>query len=149
MSNRDAFLTMIAHSEGTNLIPDSDDGYRALVGGGTFASYAGHPRKMVWISRLNLWSSAAGRYQILARTFDAYKQTLGLTSFDPVSQDSIAAQMIKERGALPLIDAGNIQDAIAKVANIWASLPGAGYHQSERPMDFLLAAYTGAGGTLA
>ena len=41
-----------------------------------------------------------------------------------------ALQQIKERGALPMIDRGDIRQAIDRCSNIWASLPGAGYGQS-------------------
>ena len=40
--------------------------------------------------------------------------------------DAVALQQIKERGALPMIDRGDIRQAIDR-CNIWASLPGAGY----------------------
>ena len=43
------------------------------------------------------------------------------------SQDAVALQQIKERGALPMIDRGDIRQAIDRCSNIWASLPGAGY----------------------
>ena len=46
------------------------------------------------------------------------------------SQDAVALQQIKERGALPMIDRGDIRRAIDRCSNIWASLPGAGYGQS-------------------
>ena len=39
----------------------------------------------------------------------------------------MALQQIKERGALPMIDHGDIRQAIDRCSNIWASLPGAGY----------------------
>ena len=50
-------------------------------------------------------------------------------SFSPKSQDAVALQQIKERGALPMIDRGDIRQAIDRCGNIWASLPGAGYGQ--------------------
>ena len=40
-------------------------------------------------------------------------------------------QQIKERGALPMIDRGDIRQAIDRCSNVWASLPGAGYSQFE------------------
>ena len=43
----------------------------------------------------------------------------------------MALQQIKERGALPMIDRGDIRQAIDRCSNIWASLPGAGYGQFE------------------
>ena len=62
---------------------------------------------------------------------DAYRKQLGLKDFSPKSQDAVALQQIKERGALPMIDRGDIRQAIDRCSNIWASLPGAGYGQFE------------------
>ena len=43
-------------------------------------------------------------YQLLSRWWDAYRKQLGLKDFSPKSQDAVALQQIKERGALPMID---------------------------------------------
>ena len=51
----------------------------------------------------------------------------------------MALQQIKERGALPMIDRGDIRQAIDRCGNIWASLPGAGYGQFEHKADSLIA----------
>ena len=40
-----------------------------------------------------------GRYQLLSRWWDAYRKQLGLKDFSPKSQDAVALQQIKERGA--------------------------------------------------
>ena len=50
----------------------------------------------------------------------------------------MALQQIKERGALPMIDRGDIRQAIDRCSNIWASLPGAGYGQFEHKADSLM-----------
>ena len=50
-------------------------------------------------------------------------------------------QQIKERGALPMIDRGDIRQAIDRCSNIWASLPGAGYGQFEHKADSLIAKF--------
>ena len=42
---------------------------------------------------------------------DAYRKQFGLKDF-PKSQDAVALQQIKERGALPMIDRGDIRQAI-------------------------------------
>jgi len=146
--NRKAFLSMIAHSEGTSTIPDSDDGYLALVGGTLFTSYADHPRKVV---RLNskLHSTAAGRYQILARYYDSYKWLLKLPDFSPESQDKIAIQLIRECHALEDIDAGRFDVAVDKCKSRWASFPNAGYSQHENNIDDLRLVYLESGGSLA
>ena len=51
----------------------------------------------------------------------------------------MALQQIKERGALPMIDRGDIRQAIDRCSNIWASLPGAGYARFEHKADSLIA----------
>ena len=95
-----------------------------------------------------LKSTGAGRYQLLSRWWDAYRKQLGLKDFSPKSQDAVALQQIKERGALPVIDRGDIRQAIDRCSNIWASLPGAGYGQFEHKADSLIAKFKEAGGTV-
>ena len=61
----------------------------------------------------------------------------------------MALQQIKGRGALPMIDRGDIRQAIDRCSNIiWASLPGAGYGQFEHKADNLIAKFKEAGGTV-
>ena len=105
-------------------------GYDVIVGGELFTDYSDHPRKLVTLNP-KLKSTGAGRYQLLSRWWDAYRKQLGLKDFSPKSQDAVALQQIKERGALPMIDRGDIRQAIDRCSNIWASLPGAGYGQFE------------------
>lgn len=149
VQNRRAFLDMLAVSEGTKGL--GDDGYNVLYGGGLFTGYADHPRRKLTfkIKGKAITSTAAGRYQILAKYYDAYKASLGLPDFGPASQDAIAMQMIREQKALPDIDSGRFAQAVAKCANIWASLPGAGYGQHEQKLEHLQAAFVQAGGVLA
>ncbi|HDH0764721.1 TPA: glycoside hydrolase family 104 protein [Klebsiella oxytoca] len=146
---RKAFLDMLAWSEGTDKAgqPTKNRGYDVIVGGSLFSNYADHPRKLVMLNA-KLKSTAAGRYQLLARWWDAYRKQLGLKDFSPASQDAVALQQIKERGALPLIDRGDIRQAIDRCSNIWASLPGAGYGQFEHKAENLIANFKEAGGTV-
>lgn len=154
MDNRKAFLNTIAFSElGLQLLKVSDNGYNVIVGSTPskpilFTSYSDHPRRKIVLNP-TLSSTAAGRYQLLARWFDAYKAQLHLPDFSPASQDAIAIQQILERGALPDIDAGRFDIAVGKVRNIWASLPGAGYGQRENKIEILRAQFVAAGGRLA
>lgn len=139
-----AFLDMIAFAEGT--AGHGDDGYNVLFGYGTFDSYIDHPR--IYVPFGNTTSSAAGRYQFLARTWDGLKTKLGLPDFGPASQDAGAVELIRQRGALADVQAGRVVQAIGKVAKIWASLPGAGYGQPERRQSALLEAFARAGGQI-
>lgn len=147
-SNLQAFLDMLAWSEGTSRIKGSDNGYNVVVGGSLFNGYADHPRKLVTLTSLGIKSTAAGRYQLLSRYYDAYKKQLGLKDFSPANQDAIAIQQIRERKALADIETGCIKEAIAKCSNIWASLPGAGYGQHEHKIDDLVNKYISYGGAL-
>jgi muramidase (phage lysozyme) len=158
--NLEAFLSMLAFSEGTYAIGDS--GYNVLVGSKAsmpilFGSYKDHPRVRVQLRADDektpqdeeLTSTAAGRYQILARYFDAYKGRLGLTDFGKRAQDAIAIQMIGECKALDDVNAGRFDAAVAKCRSRWASLPGAGYGQHENTLADLRAVYLQLGGSLA
>lgn len=152
--NRKAFLDMIAFSEiGPELLKVSDNGYNVIVGSTAkkphlFTDYKDHPRQLIQLSSC-LFSTAAGRYQLLGRYFDSYKKSLHLPDFSPASQDAIAIQQIRECHALDDVDAGNLASAVKKVSRIWASLPGANYGQRENNLADLQSAYVNAGGTLA
>jgi muramidase (phage lysozyme) len=111
-------------------------------------NYSKHPNQLIPI-HYGLSSTAAGRYQLLSRYYDPYRIMLGLPDFSPDSQDAIALQQIKERGALDDIEAGHFIIAIGKVSNIWASLPGATYGQHTNQMAVLEDAYERAGGQFA
>ncbi len=150
-SQQKAFLDMIAWSEiGPALLAESDDGYNVLVGSTPakpllFTSYADHPN--VYNAAMN--STAAGRYQLLYRWWVPYKQMLGLMDFSPASQDAVALQQIRERGALPLIESGAITSAISRCSNIWASLPGNNYGEHTNAIPALLEAFKTSGGAIS
>jgi lysozyme len=145
--NLRAFLDMIAYAEGTS----GPDGYRTMFGHRLFTSFADHPRQYFDFTDgagRQLKTSAAGRYQFLARTWDALKAKLSLPDFGPESQDAAALELVRQRGALNDVKAGRLSDAIAKCAPIWASLPGAGYSQPERKLSTLAQVFTDKGGNL-
>ena len=157
--NRRAFLDMLAVSEGTSTSPATlCNGYDVIVTGvdgdpEVFTDFSDHPfnngRPSKVINSRGLTSNASGRYQFMLRDWHHYRDSLGLLDFGPDSQDIWALQLIRERGALPLIDAGNFAAAVARCSNLWASLPGAGYGQHENQLAKLQDAYTEAGGVLA
>lgn len=158
-----AFLDTLAWAEGTSTSPHTwDGGYDVIVAGvdltpddgvddapDTFSDYSDHPAVLVQVNRKGLASTAAGRYQVLLRFWRAYKALLNLPDFSPLSQDRLAMRILKECRALDDVHAGRIEAALGKCRRIWASLPGAGYNQPERPMEKLLQVYAAAGGTLA
>ena len=93
-------------------------GYDVIVGGELFTDYSDHPRKLVTLNP-KLKSTSAGRYQLLP--VGGMPQAAWLKDFSRKSQDAVALQQIKERGALPMIDRGDIRQAIDRCSNIWAS----------------------------
>jgi muramidase (phage lysozyme) len=145
--NLKAFLDMIAWSEGTTRIEGNKDGYNVLVGGGLFTDMTNHPHQLIHVNQ-RLDSTAAGRYQLLARYYDFYRKLLGLNDFSPASQDAIAIQQIKECRALKDVEAGRFNIAVNKCAHIWASLPGANYGQHENKLPKLQEMYLTYGGSL-
>lgn len=148
--NAVAFLDMLAWSEGTDngKQPTKDHGYDVIVGGQLFSDYADHPRVLVSLPKLGIKSTAAGRYQFLARTWESLQRRMGLPDFGPLSQDKACIRLIEGRGALSSVKAGHIQHALALCSKEWASLPGAGYGQHERKVEDLLAVYRKAGGVV-
>lgn len=144
-----AFLDMIAQSEiGAALLAASDDGYNVEVGSTPqrpilFSSYVDHPRALMVLNS-GLKSTAAGRYQFLARTWDALKSSLFLPDFSPLSQDGACVELLRECGALAQLNAGNIPPAVRAAAPIWASLPSAGYGQHENKMTQCLSWFSAA-----
>lgn len=148
-TNLTAFLDMIAYSEiGEKLLKNSDDGYNVIVGGSLFSDYANHPSKRVYLPKYKIYSTAAGRYQILLRYWKYYKKQLGLKDFGHRSQDAVAIQLIKECHALEDIYIGRFETAVQKCSSRWASLPHSGYGQHENKLDDLKLAYLAAGGIL-
>ena len=98
-NQRKAFLDMLAWSEGIDngRQKTRNHGYDVIVGGELFTIT---PITLANVT-LNpkLKSTGAGRYQLLSRWWDAYRKQLGLKDFSPKSQDAVALQQIKERGA--------------------------------------------------
>jgi lysozyme len=58
-------------------------------------------------------------------------------------------QLIKERGALDLVNSGRVADAIGACKSEWASLPGNSAGQPQRSMAMLIQAYGDHGGAFA
>lgn len=158
--NQRAFLDMIAWSElGADLLAASNNGYDVIVTSTAkhpilFTDYGNHPHRVMELKNkvgaVIGESSAAGRYQLLARYFDAYKKQLNLPDFSPTSQDQIALQQIKECHALADIETGAFESAIHKVCHIWASMEGANYdNQKMHSIADLKTAFINAGGVVA
>jgi muramidase (phage lysozyme) len=153
--NVPAFLDVLSHSEGTD---KGADPYRVCYAfRHSIQSLSDHPAvtgewtgERITVGRYaGELSTAAGRYQINKPTWLRIKAKLGLTSFENDAQDSAAVELLKEYGAFDLVDGGDIKGAIAKLANVWASLPGGDSGQHEFAYKLLQASYLADGGQLA
>lgn len=143
-ANLRAFIALIREAEGTA----GANGYRLLFGGSTFDSFADHPRVKV-TARLGgkpITSTAAGAYQMLARTWDEARSALSLPDFAPASQDAAAAFLIRRRGALRDVMEGRLDVALAKCNREWASLPGSPYGQPTISAEKARRIFAEAGG---
>jgi muramidase (phage lysozyme) len=159
--NINAFLRVIRQAEGTD---GQADAYRVCYAyRHTIANLADHPAVTgEWRGELlsatmcinaglkaGCKSTAAGAYQIIRPTWLGLKASLGLVDFTPQSQDAAAVELVRRRGALQNVMAGEFSDAVDKCRNEWASLPGNHAKQGQRSIETLAAWFSQAGGTFA
>ena len=122
-NQRKAFLDMLAWSEGTDngRQKTRNHGYDVIVGGELFTDYSDHPRKLVTLNP-KLKSTSRTLPASFPLVWDALPQAAWPERLlsEKSGRCGIAAK-IKERGALPMIDRGDIRRAIDRCNNIWAS----------------------------
>lgn len=154
-----AFLFMIRNAEHLRRDAQSGAAYQTFYGGSRFANMNDHPvltgeKKGVPLSDAmcknaglgpGCVSTAAGAYQIIRPTWSRVRQAGAwggyLPDFSPASQDEAARRLLIECGALPLIEAGEIKNAIRRAGKLWASLPGSTAMQNPKSMDSALALF--------
>ena len=126
-----ATLDTIAWAEGAD--------YNVKFGGGRFSGNQ-HPNDCIPFR--DTCSTAAGRYQFLYSTW----RGLGLPDFSPTNQDVGALMLIRGRGALDEILAGDFAGALRSGAlgREWASLPYSPYGQTNRSEASVLNYYNSA-----
>lgn len=133
--NRQRFLDYIARAEGAD--------YDVIVGGKRFSDFSRHPGVVGAVTKEGV-STAAGRYQITGTTYRDIAPKLGITDFSKESQDKIALELIRRKGALADVDSGNWEGAINKLGGIWASFPSSTYNQPKKSMEWSLSILNGA-----
>ncbi len=143
--NVPAFLKAIRLGEGTS----DEMGYYRIVGGQTFSDDSVHPHVKVFLPKYQVFSTAAGAYQIIWPTWTGLCKQYGFTDFTPETQDEAAVALIAEKRALEDVEEGRFADAVAKCAAIWASLPGSKAGQRTEDFAAVQKVYTDNGGTLA
>lgn len=132
--NVQRFLGLIEAAEGVK------HGYNTGFGNTVLESLDDHPREAKTFTettgRKNV-TTAAGRYQFLASTWDDVAGKLGLKDFGPESQDLAAVELLKRAGALgPLLE-GDFDTAVAKSGKTWVSLPSGTAPQKKRSDEFV------------
>lgn len=151
-----AFLYMIRSSE-HRFPTDVVNGacYQIFYGGKRFNDLSDHPvitgelapvplpDHMCRAAGLNppCFTTAAGGYQFIRPTWQRLRDRLGLEDFSPASQDAAAVELLREVGALDLIEQGDIEGAMKKASKAWASLPGNQYQQNPRAPQFAFARF--------
>lgn len=153
-----AFLYMIRSAEHDPTYSDGER-YGLFYSSIPFTNYADHPANTGEVSPVRLpdrfckpaglnppcYSTAAGAYQIIRPTWNRIRQrgVWGeyLQDFSPTNQDEAARRLLYERGALEPIKKGNLEDAVRRVASVWASLPGSTAQQGGRSMNEIYALF--------
>lgn len=111
--------------------------YNVRYGGATdrtFQDFSDHPRVAEPITSgpdVGKTSSAAGRYQFIAPTWDAQKAKLGLKDFSPANQDAAAWDLAQTeyksktgKDLLTTLKSGDTSDVLPSLSGKWSSLPG-------------------------
>jgi muramidase (phage lysozyme) len=128
----------------------TSDAYRKLVGDGpgvySITDLTDHPRRVVHIDRLQVFSSAAGAYQFLTRTWDELVDQYGFENFGPMCQDEAAVGLFVKRKALDAAIGGAVALWLDKCSYEWASLPPGRYGQGELTIEHVVQVYTEYGG---
>lgn len=122
-----ALMEAIAYGE-------SKGNYGIAYGNKRFSDMSKHPRIRTRISsgpNAGGYSTAAGKYQITAPTWDDYAGKVGAKDFSPANQDAVAAAIAADRykrsTGRDLADdlrAGKVQDAAGALRSTWTSIPG-------------------------
>ena len=142
---------MLAWSEGTDngRQKTRNHGYDVIVGGELFTDYSDpHPMKLVTLNP-KLKSTGAGRYQLLFPVggMPTASSLAWKTSLRKV-RTLLNVQQIKGAWRFTYDWSWWCRQAIDRYANIWASLPGAGYGQFEHKAGSLIADSKKPGGTV-
>ena len=147
--NVQAFIDTVGYFE-------SAGDYYALYGGGRFSDDSSHPNIRVPFHNplrsgagVNDFSTAAGKYQINRPTWLQIQALALLPDFSPVSQDQAAVWLLKMRGVLPLVIDGDIEGALRKASDTWASLPFSTAGQRPVKLQSALTRYAYNGGLTA
>lgn len=123
-----ALLDTIAHAKGT------DDNYNIMFGGNSFKNSSDHPVKTGEMPEKGLpfknnFSTAAGRYQFILKTYDVLKRKGMFDNFSPEEQGKAAIYLAKNRRKVSLellknaVKTKNFKPVWKRLNQEWASIP--------------------------
>jgi muramidase (phage lysozyme) len=127
-----AFLSLIRQFE-----TGSTTDYNILYGGAHFSDYSKHPYDGLPLPA----HSAAGAYQFIIKTWKSLQNKLRLPDFSPASQDSAAIELLRQIGAINALQNNNIDLALRKASNQWASLPYSTAGQNPKSLTAAIETY--------
>ena len=120
-------------------------GYDVIVGGELFTDYSDHPRKFVTLNpNPNQQADATSFFLLVESTASSLPERLLLRK----SQTLWHCSRLRSVALLPMIDRGDIRQAIDRCSNIWASSSWRWLWPSEHKADSLIAKFKEAGGTV-
>ncbi|AYA04630.1 lysozyme [Acinetobacter sp. WCHAc010034] len=135
-------LDLIASAEGVR------HGYNTGFGNTRFESLQAHPnirKSFTQTDGRKNYTTAAGRYQFLNKTWQSLAKRYGLKDFSGANQDLGAIALLVENGALSHVLNGDFKVATQKSGRTWASLPSSPYAQGKRSWDFVNKSLGGGG----
>lgn len=156
-SKIDAFLYAVRRSEHLASDVASNEDFRTFYGGSRFTSFADHPvltGEKVGVPLPPEYcraagfeppcvSTAAGALQINVPTWKRIRlRGEYLADFTPASQLEAGRRLLRERGADRMIAVGDVENAVYRMAPIWASLPRSTSTQPHRSIDDVMAYYS-------
>ena len=141
-NQRKAFLDMLAWSEGTDngRQKTRNHGYDVIVGGELFTDYSDHPRQTCHAKPVNSNQQAPDATSFFPVGGMPHRAAWP-ERLSPKSQTLWHCSRLRSAGALPMIDRGDIRQAIDRCSNIWASICRALVTVSEHKADSLIAKF--------
>ena len=146
-ANMRIFLDLLAEAEGVK------HGYNTMFGNTRFEDLSAHPAVLKEFTQTDgkkNSTSAAGRYQFTNGTWKGLEKNLGISGMSPLNQDRGAVELIREKGALKDVLAGDFKAAAGKLGSTWVSLPTGTAAQKKRDwnwFDSKVAQLQAAGGS--
>lgn len=143
LANVRAFGHVIAEGESDH----TENAYRRISGGGTFASFERHPYHGIKSPP----GKASGKYQHLGTTWKriADRYPVDCADFSPAAQEFGYVVGLNDRGALRDVIGGHLEVAIGKLRQEWTSLPGAAENSGRYTLARAREVFVRYGGTPA